>query len=121
MFFFIYLSTDLIFWYDMMLQQQYLSCDLVSLSTHLIHGLDWSDCDVRMKMYDIKSITAWFQKWWSNKKAQIAFSWDEIDRGGTGRHEEDASENNWTQRVSVPSRGGTDDFLVTFIASGSWI
>lgn len=24
-------------------------------------------------------------------------------------------------RVSVPSCGGTDDFLVTFIAWGSWI
>lgn len=50
--FLIYLSTDLIFWYDMMLQQQYFSGDPVSLSTHLIHRLDWNGCDVRMKMYE---------------------------------------------------------------------
>lgn len=36
----------------MMLQQQYFSGDPVSLSTHLIHSLDWNGCDVRMEMYD---------------------------------------------------------------------
>ena len=32
-----------------------------------------------------------------------------------------SGENNWPQRVSARRCGGTDDFLVTFIARGSWI
>lgn len=52
--FLIYLSTDLIFWYDMM-QQQHFSGDPVLLSTHLIHSLDWNGCDARMTMYGKKN------------------------------------------------------------------
>lgn len=46
---------------------------------------------------------------------------DEIDRRGGGRHQEDAGENNWTRGVCAERLRGTDDFLVTFIAQGSWI
>lgn len=46
------------------------SSDLVSLSTHLIHWLDWNGYSVRMKLYEKKNHSV-IQKWWFNKKPKL--------------------------------------------------
>lgn len=97
----IYLSrqTDLICWYDVMFQQQYFSGDPVSLSTHLIHRVDWNGCDVRMKMCGEKIYHSVIQKWWFNKMHKLHLAEMRMTVKAGADTEEDAGENNWTQSI----------------------